>query len=128
MKEKLINWLIGFLKADTNKISDGYHTFEQLYDHRCELWMALCKSPNYFHRTWKSQVHSDGSRWNGWFILGIDRKKHEQITYHLPIKYWEECSGIKTLPKAPEFDGHTSRDVIARIRGLGYPEYLTQKP
>jgi hypothetical protein len=38
-------WLID-LKAcgmDTNRISDGYHTFGELYDHRIQLFIALCK-------------------------------------------------------------------------------------
>lgn len=40
MKEKIINWLIKTLRADTNKISDGYHTFDDLYEHRTELFIA----------------------------------------------------------------------------------------
>jgi hypothetical protein len=119
MKEKLINWLIKFLKADTNKITDGYHTFGELYEHRIELWMIVikCASTWGFER-WKSYVHSDGSTMPGWFILGMFSKKGQQITYHLPEKYWKRLRNIPTLDKAPKFDGHTSKDVIKRLKKL----------
>ena len=112
-KEKFINWLIKVLKADTNKISDGYHTFEQLYEHRIELWMVICKDHT---ESWKSKKHSDGSVWDGWFILGIGTQKGKQMTYHLPIKYWKELGEVETLPKAPEYDGHTPQDVLRLLR------------
>lgn len=41
-----------------------------------------------------------------------------QITYHLPIDRWEECSFAETLDKAPKWDGHTSADVITRLKNL----------
>lgn len=115
MKEKLINWLIKVLKADTNKISDGYHTFEELYEHRIELWIRVCAD---WRKSWKTRTHSDGSRWNGWFVLGLNDKKGEQITYHLPEKYWSRLRKIKTIKIAPEYDGHTSNDVIERLQRL----------
>jgi len=33
----------GKMTMDTGKISDGYHTFDELYDHRITLWIALCR-------------------------------------------------------------------------------------
>lgn len=124
MKEKFINWLIKITKADTNKISDGYHTFEDLYEHRIELFIALVNIGNSWHNlegfnfdAWKSKMHSDGSEWKGWFIAGINTKKGRQITYHLPIKYWKRLD-ISTLRKAPDFDGHTPKDVLERLKTL----------
>lgn len=116
MKEKLINKLIKWLKVDTNKISDGYHTFGDLYEHRIELWIALCNDNPM--RCWKSKVHSDGSVWDGWFILGIEIEKGRQMTYHLPISYWNRIADNRELPKAPEYDGHTPEDVLNRMRLL----------
>lgn len=120
MKEKIINWLIKITKADTNKISDGYHTFEQLYEHRIELWISLCKKLNPLMScvVWKSRVHSDGSVWPGWFILGVSAKEGLQITYHLPDKYWKRLDLITTRDKAPKWDGHTPEDVLKRLRKL----------
>ena len=119
MKEKIINWLIKVLRPDTNNISDGYHTFGQLYEHRIELWMIVtkCASTWGFER-WKTHRHSDGSQMKGWFLLGMFSEKGHQITYHLPNKYWKRLSWIPTLKKAPEFDGHSSDDVLKRLKKL----------
>ena len=123
MKEKIINWLIKYTNADTNQISDGYHTFEQLYEHRIELWIAFCNKVGMVYKGyyfWKSKTHCDGSKWDGWFISGVETKKGKQITYHLPEKYWDmlKYPQIRTLKKAPEYDGHTPDDVISRLRDL----------
>jgi hypothetical protein len=54
----------------------------------------------------------------GWFILGMFSRKGFQITYHLPEKYWKRLHNVPTLDKAPKFDGHTSKDVIKRLKKL----------
>ena len=105
---------------------DGYHTFGELYEHRIVLWIALCKilynDPQYQTGqkadVWRSELHSDGTSFDGWFIMGIGRNKGEQITYHLPISKWEETEFAETREKAPEFDEHTSDDVLERIKNL----------
>lgn len=98
-------------------VSDGYHTFEELYEHRITLYIALCKQ--YMKATgfrpWRSQLHSDGSGFDGWFVLGLMDEPGKQITYHLPDSKWEETSFAETLDRAPEFDGHTSNDVLKRL-------------
>lgn len=115
----------------TGCISDGYHTFDELYEHRITLFIALCRkiqSPLYYGdqrnimgddlKVWRSKLHSDGTSFDGWFILGINKEKGKQITYHLPISKWEETEFAETLEKAPEFDGHTSEDVLERLNKL----------
>lgn len=102
---------------------DGYHTFDELYEHRHTLWIALCRTwdtdnESYTHRPWRSKIHSDGSKYEGWFLLGIGKEPKKQISYHLPISKWEETSFAETLDKAPEFDGHTSDDVLERLKKL----------
>lgn len=32
---------------EREKISDGYHDFEELYEHRCRLFIALCNALKY---------------------------------------------------------------------------------
>lgn len=115
--------------------SDGYHTFKELYEHRIALYIALCKKVHemdevhcavsgihksvYPHfRVWRSTTHSDGSVMEGWFVLGIGKKQGEQITYHLPLDEWAECDFAETLEKAPEWDEHTSDDVLERLISL----------
>lgn len=117
MKEKIINWLIKVTKADTNEISDGYHTFAELYKHRCVLFNRLCSlSP----KAWRSRKHSDGTVWDGWFIMGINERKGTQITYHLPEDMWflADRFNIPIRKKAPVWDGHTPNDVIKRLEKL----------
>lgn len=121
-------WRIFLGKEDDDiEVSDGFHTMEELYDHRIELFIALCKQNDIIDgecgvdasgRSWRSKLHSDGSSFEGWFILGIGRKKGEQITYHLPIDKWEDTNFAETLDFAPEWDGHTSADVLERLRTL----------
>lgn len=111
---------------DTNIISDGYHTFGELYQHRIAIYMALCctiahnpiNHGNDHYRVWKSKVHSDGSTMEGWFVMGISVVPGYQITYHLPEAKWEECFFAETMDTAPHYDGHTSRDVITRLQQL----------
>lgn len=104
----------------TGSISDGYHTFDELYEHRIVNFIALCKfiEESGLFDVWRSRHHSDGSVWGGWFILGINHEQGKQITYHLPDSKWEECVFASTLDKAPEFDGHTSADVLERLKNL----------
>ena len=47
------------IECETGKISDGYHTFDELYAHRCTLFSAVMKSNK--HLSWKSFFHDDGS-------------------------------------------------------------------
>ena len=57
---------ISFDVVDPGKISDGYHTFEELYAHRIMLFICLMKSNKDI--SWKSRVHGDGTSLDGWFI------------------------------------------------------------
>ena len=118
-REESINYLISEKGIDTNQIRDGYHSFGELYAHRIALFIALCKvvhySTKYEFPVWKSKLHSDGSQMDGWFIMGISYRKGDQITYHLPISDWEKCWFAKELDKAPDWDGHTSDDVLKRL-------------
>lgn len=110
-------------KGKTGSISDGYHTFDELYAHRAELFITLCRTlilAQPLPITWRSKLHSDGSSYDGWFILGIGTKPGEQMTYHLPIDRWNDTDNCVyiTFNKAPEFDGHTSKDVLERLKGI----------
>lgn len=101
------------IECDAGNVSDGYHTFNELYAHRCSLFSALMKS----HRnlSWKSLKHSDGSALEDWFVCGMNLPSG-MITYHLPINpFWELLHDISTVQFAPEWDGHTSEDVINRL-------------
>jgi hypothetical protein len=122
--EEVINGLIKNTKVNTNLISDGYHTFGELYNHRLELYLALCRiithDPQKINSgtVWKSKFHSDGSAIEDWFILGIGSAEGNQITYHLPMSRWDDAWFAIHLPVAPPYDGHTPDDVLNRLTEL----------
>lgn len=96
-----------------NNISDGFHTIEELYEHRFALYIALCNQLK--SGAWRSKTHSDGSSFEGWFLMGINKEKGKQISYHLPDVLWNQTNFAETLDKAPDWDGHTSKDVLKRL-------------
>lgn len=114
---------------DSMQVSDGYHTMDELYDHRISLFIVICRSIAVANKyalinghegipVWKSWEHADGSAFEGQFIMGIFTEAGKQVTYHLPASLWEECGFATTKSKAPEWDGHTSADVLERLKTL----------
>lgn len=119
------------LGPESMQVSDGYHTMDELYEHRIALWIALCGQIALANRAmmpgeewqeekpvWRSKLHDDGSNYDGWFILGIGKEKGEMMTYHLPISKWSETDFAETLERAPEWDGHSPADVLERLKNL----------
>lgn len=102
-----------FEVEDIGKISDGSHTFEELYYHRMFLFSILCN----LHKdiSWKSFKHSDGEVWDDYFIVGITTKEGN-YTYHYQNQYWDMFD-VEELEYAPKWDGHTSQD-ITRLLSL----------
>lgn len=94
--------------AEYIEMSDGYHTFADLYEQRLVLSAALAKNNPH---AWKSKRHEDGSVpfGGGWFIMGFDTDEG-CYTYHYELKDWGlfQC---KELEKGKPWDGHTSKDV-----------------
>jgi hypothetical protein len=95
-------------------ISDGYHTFTELYNFRHQLFIALANTnPNL--NPWKSEYHSDGEpAYEDYFIAGLTLKGKD-ITFHLPIELWKLLI-CRALSKAPEWDGHTSEMCLERLK------------
>lgn len=97
------------------EITDGYHTFKDLYYQRLVLFATLCNT--FKSLSWKSHKHSDGEECfgGGWFVVGINTPEGN-YTYHYEDQYWDmfEC---KEIEFAPVWDGHTSSDV-ERLLGL----------
>lgn len=102
------------VECDVSKVSDGYHTFEELYDHRCLLFVALMRGNP--ELSWRANHHYDGTKYDGWFLAGMHLPTGD-ISYHMPISTWEwlDGCGIVTSLRAPEWDGHTSSDVLRRL-------------
>jgi hypothetical protein len=106
------------IECDTGKVSDGFHSFDELYDHRCLNFLAFQalwhQAALPYSGAWKSRRHHDDTAFNGWFIAGLELPQG-QITYHLPDKFWDLCKAPER-ERAPVWDGHTSQDVIERLR------------
>jgi hypothetical protein len=98
-------------EVDMGEVSDGYHTFNQLYHQRAVLFAALVNT----HKdiSWKSWKHEDGNycfdKPNEWFIVGIDTPEGA-YTYHYSKEYWDmfHCTELEV---SKHWDGHTEKDV-----------------
>src|SRR4051812_40118429 len=108
-------------RSEYMEVSDGYHTMDELYEHRITLFITLCRKMNDLYNAkgeglypYRSKKHSDGSEMEGWFIMGLNILPGEQITYHLPMSKWEETNFAETLTQMYEWDKHTSNDVLQR--------------
>lgn len=103
----MVDVFAGIPAVDVEKVSDGYHTFADLYEQRLILSAALAKNNPH---AWKSKRHEDGSVpfGGGWFIMGFDTDEG-CYTYHYELKDWDlfQC---KELGKGKPWDGHTSKD------------------
>lgn len=92
-------------------LSDTYHSFDDLYDHRCVLSAALFRNVPF---TWKAKVHEDGTMFDGMFIVGVTTPDGD-ASYHYDLKYYDMFK-VPELPHAPLFDGHTPEDALNRIK------------
>ncbi|TDL40899.1 hypothetical protein EVU91_01285 [Macrococcoides bohemicum] len=97
----------------TKDISDGYHTFGQLYHDRAVLFAIICNT--YKENAYKSKLHHDGTMFDDMFIVGVYTPEGH-FTYHYHMEYWNMYD-VEELSKAPEWDGHTFED-IDRLFGL----------
>jgi hypothetical protein len=113
----------GVTKGDTvseeffsDEISDGYHTFGELYEHRAVLFIALMKlNPQI---SWYASRHEDDSMFPGFFIAGMQLPVG-QVSYHLHIDPWwqllQNGGHVPCHTNAPKWDGHTPQMSLDRI-------------
>lgn len=94
--------------TDKGEVSDGSHTFNELYYHRMILFSVILNQNS--DRAWKSRKHHDGTMYEDYFIVGIDTPQG-QFTYHYHKSYWDNFR-VKELEFAPMWDGHESKDIV----------------
>lgn len=102
------------IPCEIGEVSDGFHTFNELYEHRnLLLLLAMKLRPGI---AWASRLHSNGSKIDGWFICGVKLPTGD-ITYHLPERLWQSAvmTGAVTFEKAPAWDGQTPGDCLKRL-------------
>lgn len=102
-------------------VSDGYHTFNELYHHRAVLFSVICNLMP--EKAWKSKQHDTGDMYDGMFIAGIETPEG-QATYHYDIDPYWDMFRVKELERAPKWDGHTPSDAIERISTLSVTDLV----
>ncbi len=114
------------MKLESNEkglVSDGFHTFDELYDTRLALTVALFnewtkQKKNNVH---KSMNHNDGQPCfgpnSGWFIVSAQTPLG-LISFHYETKDWHlfKCEEVENA--LFEYDGHTTADVIRNLKEL----------
>jgi hypothetical protein len=104
--------------------SDGYHTFNELYEFRKAYnaalfneWAAGGKCS--VHKSWR---HHDGELCfgGGWFIV-VAVLPDGQISNHYEAKDWDLFAVPETERALFEFDGHTGADVVERLKTYTTP-------
>ena len=141
-----LNYVIGQLiregKIDSNEIRDAYHSFGELYEFRkmynAALFNEWAKIPPYglipallwkpseylnntdsLYRVHKSWKHYDGELCfgGGWFIVSA-MLPTGQISNHYKAEDWDLFKIPETEKALFEFDGHTGKDVLERLKNL----------
>ena len=126
-------------ELEIGDLSDGHHTFNELYEfrklynaalfnewakyhndnvrnHDKRVHKSIHDSKYDVHKSWK---HHDGEPCfgGGWFIV-VAILPTGQISNHYKAEDWDLFKIPETEKALYEFDGHTSQDVVQRLTGL----------
>lgn len=108
-------------EQDMGNVSDGYHTFNELYYYRMLYNAAFF---NLLPKEWvhKSKRHHTGEECfgGGWFIV-MANLPTGQISNHYELKDWDLFK-VPEKEFADEWDGHTPQETAERLR-----KYLQQE-
>ena len=109
--------------CESGKISDGYHTFNELYRYRMLYNAAFFNSISNMSdlKVIKSKKDSTGQSCfgGGWFVV-MATLPTGQISNHYEMKYWD-LFNVDEVDKAYQWDGHTPQEAANRLE-----EYLKQ--
>lgn len=109
--------------TDSGIVSDGWHTFDELYHYRmlynAGMANALAKewgdsiTDNYVVKSWR---HSDGELCFGkddYFVV-VMQLPTGQVSNHYHGEHWA-LFNITEVERAPEYDGHTPQEAALRL-------------
>ena len=110
---------------DMGEVSDGYHTFNELYEYRMLYNAALFNefAKQGLYDVHKSRKHSDGEYPFGdpnWFIVMAELPTG-QISNHYKMKDWDKFQIPEKL-LANKWDEHSPRDVANRLISFTTPK------
>ena len=114
---RIINYCIYKYRLDDD-ISDGSHTFHELYEFRklynAALFNVLYR--NYKFPIYKSQLHPDGKPcFDGdWFVV-VCELPNGQISNHYRLRDWNLFDIPVGKLGEMTYDGHTAKDVRDRL-------------
>lgn len=109
--------------VDESQVSDGYHTFAELYEFRkmynAALFNEWAKQGKYdVHKSW---YHNDGEpcfgKLNKWFIV-VAVLPTGQISNHYKLADWDLFQIPETSKAKYAFDGHTPKNVLDRLKSV----------
>ena len=102
-----------------SEISDGFHTFDELYHYRMLYNAAFFNSLEGKYEVHKSYRHADGELCfgGGWFIV-CAKLPAGLISNHYERKDWDLFIIPEVEKSMFEYDGHTSQDVLTRLKAL----------
>lgn len=108
-------------QIDMGEVSDGYHTFNELYYYRMLYNAAFF---NLLPKEWvnKSKRHHTGEECfgGGWFIV-MANLPTGQVSNHYELKDWDLFK-VPEKEFADEWDGHSPQEAAERIKN-----YLQQE-
>lgn len=131
-----INQAIEDLKTDgisVKDVSDGYHTFDELYEFRKQynaafaniLYFNLLRTAHHVPANpngkteltiYKSKKHSDGKPcFDGTYFIVMFVYNEKQISNHYQMKDWDLFKIPEVNVPLHKYDGHTPKDTLISL-------------
>lgn len=119
---KITDLVPNITEEEIGEVSDGYHTFNELYYYRMLYNAAFLNTLAWYQdnintfNIYKSKRHHTGEECfgGGWFIVMVDLPTG-QVSNHYEMKYWDLFK-IPEKEIADEWDGHTPQIAAERLR------------
>ena len=118
-----LNQKIALLKKqgyDVQTISDGYHTFSELYELRLAYnaalfneWTSGKKYDVHKSKTFQDIETGEYTQWEGWFIV-VAETPNGQIGNHYPVAAWDKFK-VAEKEKANAWDGNMPDTICERL-------------
>lgn len=118
--EKILN-ILNMLYEENIELKHQDHTIDELYEFRLmynallfNLWEETGK-----YEVYKSKRHDNGELcFDGDYFIVVAMLPKGQISNHYPMDKWEYFKIPEYEKVKDEFDGHTSQDVLDRLRDV----------
>lgn len=116
----LLGQTLRALPGGSKEISDGHHTFRELYEHRRALTAVLAVAAASEGDAWRSKRHhpdDPSPMFDDSFIVGIELPTG-QVLYHYNLEFWDDFAAVPEIEHAPKWDGAGPADTVTRLLEL----------